>query len=154
VINFRRAAGDPSGHRTGGIKVTIPKSCRQLLSATLINIFWPATASAQASDIVVDYKDVKKSIQDGTVMIVCGDQLFLDFVHLDLQTCGSELARYAPSCWQTLDELVSGHLFTGDDIGRKKYSNVADIFLQCIQAKLLMSEFHFQLIEKNTRKDE
>ena len=99
---------------------------------------------AQAEDGAADEKAVKASIQDGTAMYICQDQVFLDTVNLDKRTCRSEVSRYSVVCWQMLDKLIPDYSLPLDDRGKGKYSDLSDVFTHCVQAKLLLSEMEFR----------
>lgn len=111
-------------------------------------------STVQTEEVVVPERDVKASIEDGAMVVICGDQIFLDMVGFDDSSCRSEVSRYSAPCWKMLDQVVSDWVFVGNDEGYKKYSSASDLFTRCVQAELFVSEMNVRALQEKSRKTE
>lgn len=92
---------------------------------------------AQESELVLSEERVKSSIEEIATMYICSDKLLLDSVNVDARKCQIAAVIFAESCWESIDKLVESYEISGIEQGEQKFQNITDVYIQCMEAKLL-----------------
>lgn len=106
---------------------------------TAAMILFPLPTCAQESDAPIGEDQVKSSIEEIAQLYICSDQSLLESSDIDPRRCQIGASTFADACWKIVDKLVPDYSLTKDEQGKERFDNIADVYIHCVQAKLLVS---------------
>ncbi len=119
------------------------KRCKFNLSISLaiaaVNLVVWRPGYAQEPEISAGEDKVKASIEKVAVKYVCSEPALLENDEILPGWCQIGVSTAADACWTMIDKLVPDYRVTGSEQATERYSNITDVFIHCVQAKVLLT---------------